>query len=227
MSAPYIEAIAVTRRFRDGETEQVAVDAVSLSVGRRALVALAGPSGSGKSTLLGLLGGVLTPTEGDVKIAGESIVAMRDHHRTAHRRAHVGIVLQGLALVPAMSVLENVLLPLVPRGGARRDDVERARALLARLSLSGKERKRAFALSGGERQRAAIARALITRPSALLLDEPTAHLDAENAERVLEVLTELAEEGHAILLATHDPRVLTYAGLTRVHRIDHGRLVDS
>jgi ABC-type lipoprotein export system ATPase subunit len=223
----FLETVSVTRRFRDGETTQTAVDAVSMGVEESSLVAIAGPSGSGKSTLLGLLGGIVTPTEGDVRVAGESIVAMRDHHRTAHRRAHVGLVLQGLALVPAMSVLENVLLPLVPTGGARREDVDRARALLERLSLSEKARKSARILSGGERQRAAIARALITRPRAILLDEPTAHLDAENASRVIDVLVELKDDGHVILVATHDPRVLARSELSRIHRIDRGRLVDS
>lgn len=227
MTGAFIEAVSVTRRFRDGESVQIAVDAVSLGVDRGELVAIAGPSGSGKSTLLGLLGGIITPSDGDVKIAGESIVAMRDHHRTAHRRAHVGVVLQGLALVPRMSALENVLLPLVPVGGAGPEDVERARALLARLSLSDKERKRAGALSGGERQRAAIARALIGRPTSVLLDEPTAHLDAENADRVLDVLAELARDRIAVLLATHDPRVLARRELTRVVRLAAGRLVDS
>jgi ABC-type lipoprotein export system ATPase subunit len=227
VSAPLLEAVSVTRRFRDGDSVQTAIDAVSLSVEEASLVAISGPSGSGKSTLLGLLGGIITPTEGDVKIAGESIVAMRDHHRTRHRRSHVGILLQGLALVPTMSVLENVLLPLVPMGGARREDVDRARLLLERVSLAEKQRRAARVLSGGERQRAAIARALITRPRALLLDEPTAHLDAENAARVVELLAELRDAGHAVLIATHDPRVLARRDLTRLHRIDGGRLVDS
>jgi len=222
----FLEAIGLTRRHRDGDAVQVAVDDVSLAIARGELVALAGPSGSGKSTLLGMLGGILTPSEGDVRIAGESIVAMREHHRTAHRRAHVGIVLQGLALVPAMSVLENVLLPLVPFGGARRDDLERARALLRRLSLHEKERAPARQLSGGERQRAAIARALVTRPSALLLDEPTAHLDAESASVVLDVLAELARDDHAVLVATHDPRILTRPEVSRVLHLERGRLVE-
>jgi ABC-type ATPase involved in cell division len=112
-------------------------------------------------------------------------------------------------------------------GGARREDVDRARLLLERVSLAEKQRRAARVLSGGERQRAAIARALITRPRALLLDEPTAHLDAENAARVVELLAELRDAGHAVLIATHDPRVLARRDLTRVHRIDGGRLVDS
>jgi ABC-type lipoprotein export system ATPase subunit len=225
VSGAFLEAVSVTRRFRDGESVQTAIDAVSLGVEPGSFVSIAGPSGSGKSTLLGLLGGIITPTDGDVKIAGESIVAMRDHHRTRHRRDHVGVLLQGLALVPTMSVLENVLLPLVPTGGARHEDVERARALLERMSLTEKERRPSSLLSGGERQRAAIARALITRPRALLLDEPTAHLDDENAKRVLDLLAELKDSGHAILIATHDPRVLARPDLTRIERIDGGRLV--
>lgn len=213
----------VTKRYADGDRTVEAVSGVSLTVGSGELVLLVGPSGSGKTTLLGILGGLVTPTSGDVRVQGSSLVSMRDHHRTAYRRSHVGFVFQELALVPEMTLLENVLLPLVPRGVTHADR-ERAQALLERFGLGARSGTRAGRLSGGERQRGAIARALVHEPRILLLDEPTAHVDAENAAGLLELLVRLASEGKTIVATTHDPRLASDPRVTRVVKMRDGRL---
>jgi putative ABC transport system ATP-binding protein len=219
-----LEAEGLRKRYHDGSRERFVVDGVSLRVIPGEWLALAGPSGSGKNTLLGLLGGLVTPTEGEVRIAGRSVVHMRDHHRTRWRRRHVGFVFQELALIPGMSLLENVLLPLAPSGGASRGAVSEARALLERLGLGALADTRVEQLSGGERQRGSIARALLLEPEVLLMDEPTAHIDAAQVERLLELLDGLRGEGRAILTSTHDPRLAEDARVSAVLRVEGGRM---
>ena len=170
-----------------------------------------------KTTLLGILGGMVAPTSGSVSILGDEVTHLRDHHRTALRRERIGFVFQELQLIEGMTVLENVTLPLVPLGGATKEHVARARALLERFGLGKEIDARAERLSGGQRQRAAVARALMLAPKILLLDEPTAHLDTENARRVVDLLCELRDEGTTIVAATHDPR---FAQDERVDRVD-------
>ncbi len=221
-----IEASDVTKRYFDGSTRVLAVEDVSVRVPSGTLCVLLGPSGSGKTTLLGLLGGLITPTRGDVALMGRSVVHMRDHHRTRWRRQHVGFVFQDLALVPRMSLLENVLLPLAPLGGATRDDLARAEALLERFGLADKRDVSTERLSGGERQRGALARASILDPTILLLDEPTAHVDADNAERIVGHLCGLRDEGHAVVASTHDPRLADDPRVDRVLRLDRGKRLD-
>ena len=223
MSPDELVVSDVTKRYADGDRTVEAVSGVSLGVRAGELVLLVGPSGSGKTTLLGMLGGLVTPTSGDVRVEGRSLVSMRDHHRTEYRRTQVGFVFQELALVPEMTLLENVLLPLVPRGVTQADR-ERAQALLERFGLGARSRTRAGRLSGGERQRGAIARALVHEPRLLLLDEPTAHVDAENAAGLLELLVRLAAEGKTVVATTHDPRLASDPRVTRVVRMRDGRL---
>jgi putative ABC transport system ATP-binding protein len=223
--APRIETIEVTKRYFDGETRRVVIDRVSVVFRARELVALRGPSGSGKTTLLGLLGGMIAPTAGDVRIDGESIVHLRDAHRTEFRRRRIGFVFQELALVPDMTLLENVLLPLVPTGGPTKKDRERIGELLARFGLAERANVRAARLSGGERQRGAIVRALVRDPPILLLDEPTAHLDATRARELVELLGYLRDEGKTIVCATHDGRLADDPRIDRVVTLADGRLV--
>jgi putative ABC transport system ATP-binding protein len=223
-SASAIETLEVTKRYRDGDRRAVVVDAVSLAIAPRELVALRGPSGSGKTTLLGILGGMIAPSSGDVRVMGESIVHLRDRHRTELRRARIGFVFQELALVTDMTLIENVLLPLVPTGGASAAEKARADALLERFGLAGRRASRASQLSGGERQRGAIVRALVRDPPILLLDEPTAHLDAANAADVVALLAALRDEGRAIVCATHDPRLAEAPQVDRTLTLTDGRL---
>lgn len=223
-----VEAHELVKRYADGDRIVRAVDGVSLTIDEGELVVLRGTSGSGKTTLLGLLGGMIAPSSGDVRFAGESIVQLREHHRAELRRTKVGFVFQELALVPEMSVLENVMLPLVPDGGGDGEDERRALASLAELGITReKALARAARLSGGERQRAAMVRALVRGPRLLLLDEPTAHLDAENAAAIAALLREEKSRGRTIVASTHDPRLAEAAGIDRTLEMRDGRLVQA
>jgi putative ABC transport system ATP-binding protein len=226
MTKVLVETRDATKRYVDGSRVVRAVDAISLAIAEGEWALLRGPSGSGKTTLLGLLGGMIAPTSGDVIFEGESIVRLREHHRAELRRTKIGFVFQALALVPEMSVLENVLLPLVPEGGARAKDEARALASLAEVGLDrGKALARAALLSGGERQRAAIVRALVREPKLLLLDEPTAHLDRESAQAILALLAKQKRDGRTIVVSTHDPRVASAAGIDRAIEMRDGVVV--
>lgn len=223
MSAVLVD---VKKRYRDGRRTHEAVAGVSLTFEPGSLTVLAGPSGSGKSTLLALAGGMTTPTSGDVRLFGQSIVRLRDHHRAQLRRERVGFVFQDLGLIDTLSLVDNVLLPLLPSGridGAAR---AQAQAWLTRLGLGELAGSRAVALSGGERQRGALARALVTNPDVLLLDEPTAHVDRESAAEIVRVLAELRDEGKIILASTHDPRLVERPEVSRVVELREGRVVD-
>jgi len=222
-----VETREASKRYVDGSRVVRAIDAITMTIDEGQWVTLRGPSGSGKTTLLGVLGGMIAPTSGDVLFAAESIVRLREHHRAELRRAKIGFVFQALALVPEMSVIENVLLPLVPEGGATAKDEARALESLARMGLDrGKAMARASMLSGGERQRAAIVRALIREPKLLLLDEPTAHLDRESAEGILSLLAEQKKAGRTIVVSTHDPR-LASEQIDRVIEMRDGVIVSS
>lgn len=207
-----------------GDHVRRVLDDVSLEVSPGELVVLAGPSGSGKTTLLGTLVGLVTPTRGDVELDGRSLVGLREHARARLRRTRVGLVLQELLLVPELSALDNVLLPLVPDGVSPAAESRALRAL-ARFGLEPRAASRVSTLSGGERQRVAIARALVTDATLLVLDEPTAHVDLETAAALLDTLVALRDEGRAVLVSSHDPRVLDDPRVNRVVRLDRGRRV--
>jgi putative ABC transport system ATP-binding protein len=217
----------VTKRVRDGEERRTILDGVSFELSRGDLVVLRGPSGSGKTTLLAIVGAMLSPTAGEVYLDGEPTSRLRDAHRAETRRAKVGFVFQDLQLIDGMTVRENVLLPRVPDGVTTEDEA-RADHLLARLGVAQRSRASARSLSGGERQRVALARALLRSPPLLLLDEPTAHLDDENARAIVGELASLASDAaapRAVLVATHDARVSAGARVTRVLDLAGGKLV--
>jgi putative ABC transport system ATP-binding protein len=224
--APAIAVTSVRKRYTDGTRRIDAVADVSLAIPRGQLWVLRGPSGSGKTTLLGIMGGMLVPTSGEVALLGDDVTHLRDHHRTALRRHRVGFVFQELSLVPRMSVRENVLLPLVPLGGATEAHVGRAEELLRRFGLGERIDSAVEKLSGGQRQRAALARALILDPPLVLMDEPTAHLDTDNALEVVELLAELRDDGRTVVAATHDPRLADDPRVDRVVAMRDGAVVD-
>lgn len=226
MSEVALEAKAVDKRYRDGDRTISAVAGVTVAIERGTLVVLRGPSGSGKTTLLGLLGAMIAPSKGSISVLGKDVTHLRDHHRTALRRESIGFVFQDLSLIDRMTLRENVLLPLVPLGGATKAQVERARTLLERFGLGDRIESKPERLSGGEKQRAAIARALVLAPPVLLLDEPTAHLDTDNALAVVTLLAQLRDEGTTIVAATHDPRLADDARVDRSIAMRDGRLVD-
>ncbi len=214
----------VQKRYRDGDRRIDAVSPIDLSVPKRAFWVLRGPSGSGKTTLLGLMGAMVAPSAGRVALLGDDVTSLRDHHRTAIRRERVGFVFQALSLIDGMTLLDNVLLPLVPTGGARAPDRARAKELLDRFGVGDRMNANVARLSGGQRQRVAIARALMLDPPIVLLDEPTAHLDTDNALGVVEVLASLRDDGRTVVAATHDPRLAEDPRVDAVYTMRDGRL---
>jgi ABC-type lipoprotein export system ATPase subunit len=187
-----------------GEPVQALRD-VSLELRAGEMVALVGPSGCGKSTLLNLIGCVDLPTSGDVTIDGASTSRLGDAALTRLRRDRVGTIFQFFNLLPALTIAENVALPLVLQGTARADVARRVAAALASVGIADKAAALPRQLSGGQAQRAAVARAVVHRPAVILADEPTGNLDSQNGDAILELLGALARGGETILLATHSP----------------------
>ena len=188
-------------------------------------VAVMGPSGCGKSTLLNLVAGLDTPTDGEIAVAGESLVGKDENDLARMRRRHIGIVFQFFNLLEGMSVLENVTLPAMVAGSKRRKAESRARDLLDMLGLGEKAKAAPGALSGGQRQRLAIARALANEPTLLLADEPTGALDSEGGLEVMELFRRLHQGGQSILMVTHDDDVAASAG--RIARMRDGKVIDA
>ncbi len=224
MTAPVVLA-RVTKAVPDGRARRTVLAEIDLEVAGGELVVLAGPSGAGKSTLLSIAGAMALPSSGAVTLLGEDVVRLRDAHRAALRRRGVGFVFQELGLVPDLSLEENLRLPLVPTGGPDADEAGRIEGLLEELGLGARRHDLARTASGGERQRLALARALVRAPQVLLLDEPTAHLDPDHAAALLARVAAEKARGRAILLSTHDPRVVAHAAVDRVVRLEAGRIV--
>jgi len=219
-----LEAIGVGKQVSSPEGTLAILSGVSLAITRGETVAVMGASGAGKSTLLALLAGLDEPTAGEVRLAGNDLTRLDEDGRAAVRAGHVGFVFQSFHLVPSLTALENVMLPLelAGRGDARTAALE----VLARVGLAERVGHYPRQLSGGEQQRVAIARAFVTRPDVLFADEPTGNLDAATGERIMELLFGLnAETGTTLVLVTHDRALAARCG--RVIRLDAGRIVGS
>ena len=220
MAEAVVELVDLTRAFRLGDTEVVALQGVDLRVERGEFVAVMGPSGSGKSTALNLLGCLDVPSGGTYRFAGVDVGRLSREQRARLRRFQLGFVFQGFNLLGRTSALENVELPLVYRGlpAARRRAA--AREALAAVGLSGRERHAPAELSGGQQQRVAIARAIVTEPAVLFADEPTGNLDTARSREVMELLRGLnAERELTIVMVTHEPDVAAWARRT-LHFVD-------
>ena len=220
MTEPLLEAIDVERTYR-GPTDVPAVRGVSLALRPGDLVALIGPSGSGKSTLLGMLAGLDEPDAGEVRWQGKPFATMSTEERRVVHQRGMGIVFQAYGLMPALSAVENVALPLRVRGEVQ-ESREAATAMLERMDLRDRVEHRTFELSGGQQQRIAVARALVGQPTVVLADEPIAEVDEANGERILAALWEVASRGGAVVVATHDPQAMEYA--TRAMLLRDGRV---
>ena len=219
-----LEAVRVGKQVSSPEGTLAILSDVSLAIGRGESVAIMGASGAGKSTLLALLAGLDEPTAGIVSLAGSDLTALDEDGRAAVRARHVGFVFQSFHLLPSLTALENVMLPLelAQRGDARKDALE----VLDRVGLAGRVGHYPRQLSGGEQQRVAIARAFVTRPAVLFADEPTGNLDAATGERIMELLFGLnAASGATLVLVTHDSALA--ARCNRVIQLDAGRVVGS
>ncbi|MGN6546260.1 MAG: ABC transporter ATP-binding protein [Aureliella sp.] len=207
-----IETRELVKTYGTGEAQVFALRGVSIKIERGELVAIMGPSGSGKSTLLTLLGGVETPTSGQVLLEGVDIAGLNDDERTKLRRRRLGFIFQSFNLLPNLSALENVTLPLELDGMPTREAISRAREVLSQVEMDHRRDHRPSQLSGGEQQRVAIARALAIRPALLLADEPTGNLDTRQAARTIEFLESLVgTHGQTIVLVTHDRAVAEVA----------------
>lgn len=214
----------ITKTFQEGERTRVILDDVSHTFPAGRISALLGRSGTGKSTLLNLVAGLDTPDRGAICVGDVNLTALDERARTLFRREQVGFVFQFFNLIPTLSVLENVTLPLELQGVPLRHARARARDLLAQVGLAGREHAFPDTLSGGEQQRVAIARALVHEPRLVLADEPTGNLDLETGEQVLDMLEALVRErGVTMLMATHSRAAVRRADT--VWRILHGKLV--
>ena len=223
MSEPALELKGVQRRFSQGGSVLEVLRGADLTVGAGEVVALVGPSGAGKSTLLHIAGLLERPDAGVVRVAGADCSKLDDERRTALRRLHLGFVYQSHHLLPEFSAEENIVVPQMIAGVARRDAAMRAKELLGAMGLAARADHRPGQLSGGEQQRTAIARALANRPALLLADEPTGNLDPDTAEGVFAELMNLARShGLAALIATHNPALASR--MDRTVRLSHGLL---
>jgi putative ABC transport system ATP-binding protein len=202
-----------------------ALDDVSLTLDRGSYTAVMGPSGSGKSTLLNLVGGLDTPTSGTVSVNGTDLGTLSEAERATVRGREVGFVFQTFNLMPRLTALENVALPLTFQGWSHDERIERARELLTAVGLADRLDHKPPELSGGQRQRVAIARALVAEPAILLADEPTGNVDTETGARVMELLGEVNAEGRTILLVTHERYIAEHAD--RIVHMRDGRIEDT
>jgi len=225
LSTSIVQVTGLKKDLTTGQAVVHALRGVDLTVEEGEYLAVVGPSGSGKTTLLGLIGGLDAPTEGRVVVTGVDITELGEDQLAEIRNAAVGFVFQFFNLIPTLTALENVELPVQFAARARFDPSRRARELLDLVGLGDRLHHRPPELSGGEQQRTAIARALANAPALLLVDEPTGNLDSATGEEVLRLLRRLCDEnGQTVIMVTHDPRVATYAD--RVAFLRDGRIVE-
>ena len=220
-----VKAESLSRVYRMGDSQIPAVDHVSFSINAGEFVALLGTSGSGKSSLLNLIAGLDTPTSGSVAVAGRDLARMSREELARYRRSTVGMVFQAFNLVPAMTVLENVELPMRFAEVPREQRMSRARGSLERVGLGHRLNHRPSELSGGEQQRASLARALVNSPSLLLADEPTGNLDSRTGTEIMGLIHDINREGTTVLMVTHE-RPLAERYASRFIFLRDGRLVD-
>ena len=224
MNETVIDVVDVVKVLGRGPGQVQALRGVSLALAGGELTLLIGPSGSGKTTLLSILGCILSPTSGTVRVCGQSTAQMQPEDMARLRRDHVGFIFQSYHLFPTLTAADNVRLALDVRGEPSGSAIAKARKALAVVGLSHKMKSFPRQLSGGEQQRVAIARAIVGNPSAILADEPTSALDSENGQAIMKVLAQIAkDQTRGVLVVAHDPRIVPFAN--RIVRIEDGRIV--
>jgi putative ABC transport system ATP-binding protein len=212
-----------TRHYQDGEQVVEALRGLDLTIEQGEFTAIMGPSGSGKTTLLNLIGGMDTPTSGRVTVSGKEVSSMSKTERSDLRRDHIGFIFQSYNLIPVLTAQENTEFVLLLQGKSEEERGARAKEILAAVGLAGMEGRRPAELSGGQQQRVAVARAIATKPTIVLADEPTANLDSETKAELIGLMRRMnEEEGVTFLFSTHDPEVIDVA--RRVVTLRDGRV---
>jgi putative ABC transport system ATP-binding protein len=224
MNPNYIQTIDLKKTYHMGETEVHALDGLSVSVPEASFTVIMGPSGSGKSTLLYLVGGLDVPSSGSILVDGEMIEKMDENTLADYRRNKIGFIFQSFNLITNMTAEANVSFPLRFSGIKKKKRQERAEELMVRVGLGDRIGHKPTELSGGQQQRVAVARALINDPPMILADEPTGNLDSTSGLVIMNMLDELRKSGKTLLVATHDPRMLSYA-THKIFLLD-GKMVD-
>ena len=215
----------LTRIFRTEEVETIALNGVNIEVEDGEFIAIMGPSGCGKSTLLNILGLLDSPTEGKYWLNNEEVGHLKERERTAYRKGRIGFVFQNFNLIDELTVEENVDLQLKYLGVGKAERKERVLEILRKVKLSHRAKHYPHQLSGGQQQRVAIARAVVGKPNIILADEPTGNLDSKNGMEVMQLLSELNEEGTTIVMVTHSKHDATYA--SRIINLFDGQVVDA
>lgn len=212
----------VRKVYQMGEQTVHALRGVTLEIHKNEYVALMGPSGSGKSTLMNMLGCLDTPTEGDYLLNSENVSTLDDDELAAIRNKEIGFVFQTFNLIPRLSALENVALPLVYSGMKKSDRLDRAEEVLVSVGLGDRLDHKPNELSGGQRQRVAVARALVNRPSIILADEPTGNLDSKTSVEIMGLFETIHNQGNTVILVTHEPDIAEHAH--RIIRLKDGQI---
>lgn len=216
-----LELREISKIYGEGAARVVALDKISFSADQDNFVAVMGPSGSGKSTFLNIIGGLDRPSSGEVLLEGKRIDNLDENELVDIRRGEIAYVFQQYHLLPSLTALENVLLPLVFCGASTQED--KALDILEKVGLGKRTGHKPSQLSGGEQQRVAIARALVNNPSLILADEPTGNMDRRTGKEILGLFTQLHKEGHGIIMVTHDPEIASFANTTVF--LQDGRIV--
>jgi len=212
----------VIKKYELGGETVHALAGLTLSISPGEFTAIMGPSGSGKSTLMNILGCLDRPTSGSYMLDGQEVATLNDDELAMTRNKKIGFVFQSFNLLPRMSTLENVALPMVYAGVEKKERLERAKKVLTMVGLQDRMNHQPNELSGGQRQRVAIARSLVNDPTIIMADEPTGNLDTKSGDEVMAIFSELNVQGRTIILVTHEPEIATFAG--RVVYVRDGRI---
>ena len=214
----------LSKTYESGEEDVLALVDLTLNIERGEFISVTGPSGSGKSTLLTILGGLNHPTKGEVVVDEIPIYQLPIEKLADFRREYLGFIFQSFQLIPYLTVIENVMLPLAITEKSNREQLKMAEEILEKMRLKGKGKRLPDQLSGGEQERVAIARALVNSPPILLADEPTGNLDSKTGKEIMELFKSLNEEGQTVVMVTHNPENVTYSSRS-IHLRD-GKVVD-
>ncbi len=219
-----IELREITKHYRMGQIIIKALNGVDLNIQENEYVALMGPSGSGKSTLMNMLGCLDTPTAGSYQLNGQAVSQLSQDQLAEIRNKEIGFVFQTFNLLPRLSAIDNVAMPLIYAGMSKKNRIERSQEMLDAVGLGDRTEHKPNEMSGGQRQRVAIARALVNRPSIILADEPTGNLDSKTSDEIIKIFADIHHQGNTVILVTHEEDVAQHSH--RIIRLKDG-LVDS